>query len=174
MLFRNILLIFISLLFLTSEGSGTSDVLLNGTSIYLATGESYGIYQGYVISLKSVSSDGSIWLQLIDNGKVVKSDIVRINSFFNYNKTNRTILSITVYNIYSGSSEQDLVALYPVYQYMDPDLPAPSQTGIIPENNLENESTDLFQGKDRLPETPILVLWVVLTFILFYVIRKLW
>ncbi|VVB84997.1 Uncharacterised protein [uncultured archaeon] len=75
---------------------------MNGTGIYLASGDSYGLYQGYILSLKSVSSDGSVWVQLTEKDKIVKNDIVHDYGYFTYNKPNSTILSVKIEKIYSG------------------------------------------------------------------------
>lgn len=171
---RNVLALFLSLILFICIGSGVSDTLLNGTSIYLATGDSYPLYQGYAISLKSVSSDGSIWIQLTENDKIVKSDIVGNKDYFIYNKTNRTILSAKVDNVYSGSSEKNLVLLFPVHQFIDPDLPAPSQTDVMPENPgyQDNGSQPV---RLYTPGEPLIwTLGITFILVLFYILRKLW
>ncbi|VVB95587.1 S-layer protein [uncultured archaeon] len=168
-----ILFLFFLFFFLAFTGSGTGDILLNGTNILIASGDSYGLYQGYVLTVKSVSSDGSVWLQLTENDKIVKSEIVA-RDYFIYNKSNRTIVSIKVDNIYYGSSEQTLVSLYPVYQYVDPDLPVPDITEMIPKD--VNNPVD----KNPLPRiyTPgEPVIWaagIVFILVLYYILRKLW
>lgn len=154
--------------------SGESDVLLNGTSIYLSTGDSYGLYQGYILCVKSVRGDGFVWLQLIEDDKIIKSDIVANNGYFIYNKTNRTILSVRVDNVYSGSPEQNLVLLFPVYQFIDPDMPEPDITEIIPEHT---RSSGNYNPVVRIhtPGEPIIwTVGIVLILILFYMLRKLW
>lgn len=168
-----ILFLFFLFFFFVSTGSGTGDILLNGTSIYLATGDSYGLYQGYVLTVKSVSGDGSVWLQLTENDKIVKSEIVA-GDYFIYNKSNRTIISIKVDNLYYGASEQTLVSLSPVYQYADPDLPVPEITEIIPKdanNPVDKNTTSIIHT----PGEP--VIWaagIVFILVLYYIMRKLW
>lgn len=174
MALKNIYILFLSLLFLIPGGAGDSDVLLNGTSVYLATGDSYGLYQGYVITIKSVSSDDSIWLQLLEKEIVVKSEIVDVNGHFDYSKNNRTIISIVVNNVYSGSSEEKLVAFYPVYQFVDPDMPAPVRTMEPPQNSSRTGINDQSRKIEPPMETFIWTLGIILTLILFYIIRKLW
>ncbi|HEY9247139.1 MAG TPA: S-layer protein domain-containing protein [Candidatus Methanoperedens sp.] len=152
---------------------GAHEMLLNGTSIYLATGESEMIAQGYVLSLKSVGTDGSVWLQLKDDDLVVKSEIVHVDDYFIYNKTNFTIISVKIENVYSGSFEQDLVALN-VRQFRDLDKPVLNKTGMIPGNDRAqgNNST---QGAANSKYEP--VIWIsgfIFILLLFYVIRKLW
>jgi hypothetical protein len=158
---------------LASTGSGTGDILLNGTGIYLASGDSYGLYQGYVLSVKSVSSDGSVWLQLTENDTIVKSEIVA-KDYFIYNKSNRTILSLKVDNIYFSSSEQTLVSLFPVYQYIDPGLPVPDITEIIPKD-VKNPVDKNPTSRIRTPgETIIWTAGIVFVLILYYILRKFW
>ncbi len=168
-----ILLLFFLFFFFAFTGSGTEDILLNGTNIYLASGDSYGLYQGYVLSIKSVSSDGSVWLQLTENDKIVKSEIVS-RDYFIYNKSNRTILSLKVDNIYYGSSEQTLVSLFPVYQYIDHDLPVPHITEMIP-NDIKNPVDKNPAPRMGTPGEP--VIWaagIVFILVLYYILRKLW
>jgi hypothetical protein len=162
----------LSLLSLIFAGSAASDTLLNGSSIYLATGDSYGLYQGYILSLKSVSED-SAWLQLADDDEIVKSEIVANRGYFIYNKTNRTTLSIKVDNIYSGSPEQNLVSLS-IYQFIDPDKPLPNITGIIP-NYTRKPSNSSLSVRIHTPGEPVIwALGIVFILILFYILRKYW
>ncbi len=158
---------------LITTATATNSTLLNGTHIYLATGDSYGLYQGYILNLKSVSSDGSVWLQLNQKEQTVKSDVVRSYDSFMYNKTNKTILSVKVDNIYSGSSEQSLVSLY-LYQFIDPDMPMPIQTEIVPVQT-GNPDNNIVLPRIRTPQEPaIWALGVFLVLALFYIVRKLW
>ncbi len=162
----------LSLLSLIFAGSAASDTLLNGSSIYLATGDSYGLYQGYVLSLKSVSED-SAWLQLAEDDEIVKSEIVANRGYFIYNKTNRTTLSIKVDNIYSGSPEQNLVSLS-IYQFIDPDKPLPNITEIIP-NYTRKPSNSNSSVRIHTPGEPVIwALGIVFVLILFYILRKYW
>lgn len=162
----------IYLFLLIQTGSAVSDILLNGTGIYLASGDSYGLYQGYVLSLKSVSGD-SVWLQLAENDTIVKSEIVANKGYFIYNKTNRTILSVKVDNIYSGSSEQSLVSLFPVYQFIDPEKPLPDITKIP--KDTRNPGNGNPPVRIYTPGEPVIwTLGIVFTLILLYVLRKLW
>lgn len=153
-------------------GSARSDVLFNGTNMYLATGESSTLYQGYILTLKSVSSDGSMWLQLTDNETIVKSEIVYIYGSFVYNKTNKTIISLNVDEVYSGPSEQNLVSFF-LYQFNDPEKPFPDKT-IIPENTVtpvnNNPPPETRSSIDPLIWVP----GIALVLILVYFIRKLW
>ncbi len=171
---RKVLYSLFFLLILASLSHGATDILLNGSAIPLVTGDSYAFYQGYVLTLKSVHGD-SAWLQLTENNRIVKSEIVEINGYFVYNRTNRTILSARIDNIYSGSSEQSLVSLYPVYQFTDPDMPLPNVTENMPLDNqgqsMQNNSSDRIST----PEEPVIwALGIVFILILFYIARKYW
>lgn len=166
----------LSLFFILPMVSGaddTGDILLDGTTIHITSSDSYVLYQKYIISVKSVSEDGSAWLQLTINDEIVKNDIVRIGDYFIYNKTNATILSARVNNVYAGSSEQSLVSLSPVYQYTDPDLPVPVLTAV-PDNNRRTDNDTAPVGIDTPKEPLIWMLGTILVIILFYTLRKLW
>ena len=169
---KTVTLIFIFLF--ASSASGASDILLNGTSLYIPTGGSYGLYQGYIITLKSVSNDGSAWVELTSNDTFVKSEIVHIKGFFTYNKTNRTILSLKLDNIYSGSNDKALVSFYPAYQYIDPDMPKPKIIGIIPVETPGQDNNITPPKQKPVPETVIAVIGILFIVFVFYIIRKLW
>lgn len=153
-------------------GSARIDVLINGTNMYLATGESSALYQGYILSLKGVSSDGSMWLQLTDNETIVKSEIVYSYGSFVYNKNNKTIISLNVDKVYSGQSEQHLVSFF-LYQFNDPEKPFPDKV-IIPENTItpvnNNPPPETRSSIDPLIGIP----GIILILILIYFVRKLW
>lgn len=153
-------------------GSARSDVLFNGTNMYLATGESSTLYQGYILSLKSVSSDGSMWLQLTDNETIVKSEIVYSYGSFVYNKTNKTIISLTVDKVYSGPSEQHLVSFF-LYQFNDPEKLFPDKT-IIPENTVTPVNNNPLPKTRSSIDPLIWIPGIALVLILVYFIRKLW
>jgi hypothetical protein len=167
----------LSLFFIIPAVSGadeTGKVLLDGTTVHITSGDSYLLYQMYLLSVKSISPDGSIWLQLTINDETVKSGIVDVGDYFIYNKTNMTILSARVDNVYAGASEQSLVSLSPVYQYTDPDLPLPVHTEIGQGRNgsLDNGSTQ--PGIYTPRETLVWIVGIVLVITLFYILRKLW
>lgn len=160
------------LYFLSLTGSALSDVLINGTNMYLATGESSALYQEYVLSLKGVSGDGSMWLQLTDNETIVKSEIVYSYGSFVYNKTNRTIISLNVDKVYSGQSEQHLVSFF-LYQFNDPEKPFPDKT-IIPENTVTPGNNNPPPENRSSIDPMIWVPGIALVLILIYFVRKLW
>ncbi len=170
---RNVLYLFLSLLILVSLSHGATDILLNGSAIPLVTGDSYALYQGYILTLKSVHGD-AVWLQLTDNDRIVKSEVVDIKGYFIYNKTNRTILSVKIDNIYSGSPEQNLVSLYPVYQFTDPDKPLPNTTENVPDNQNQSMHDNSSVRISTPGEPAVWALGIVFVLILFYIARKYW
>ena len=126
------------------------DVLVNDTSIYLVTGNTWHFYQGYNFTVKSVSQEtNSAWLELSLGNRILQSEILKEGDSFTYNKDQRTIFNITVNTIYVGAG-QDLVAFAPVFQYADQDLPQP----VLPEDktnqgqnsSLENELSKEVNG----------------------------
>lgn len=158
---------------ITAAGSSASDIILNQTEVHLVTGQSYELYQGYVLSLKSVSSDGSVWLQLRINDRIVKSEIIPDKGYFIYNKSNKTILYVKVETVYSGSPDQNLITLNPVYQYIDADLPAPQIINITPAA-AKNPDNFTFPRIQKPSERVIWISGIILVLILLYVMRKLW
>jgi len=174
MMGRNVSTLAISLVILAFSGSAASDIILNGTGFFLTTGDSYGLSQGYIIKLKSVSNEGSVWLDLESDDKIVKSEITKLKGNFTYIKTNRTILSLKVDNIYSGSGDAKLVSFFPVYQYIDPDMPAPRIIKITPVETSYPDNMSPPALKQTISEQVIWVAVFILIFILFYIIRKLW
>jgi len=160
------------LYFLSMTGSARSDVLINGTNMYLATGESSALYQGYILSLKGVSNDGSMWFQLTDNETIVKSEIVYSYGSFVYNKTKKTIISLNVDKVYSGQSDQHLVSFF-LYQFNDPEKPFPDKT-IIPENTVTPVNNNTPPETRTSIDSLIGIPGIVLILILIYFVRKLW
>ncbi|VVB90284.1 Uncharacterised protein [uncultured archaeon] len=152
--------------------AGGGDILFNGTHIYLATGDSTPLYQGYTLSFKSVSSDGSMWFQLMDNDTIVKNEIVYSYGSFMYNKTNRTIISLKVEKVYSGPSDQNLVSFF-LYQFYDPEKPYPDKT-IIPGNPVTPENTIPLPQPRPSIDPLVWVPAILLVTIIYYLARKLW
>ena len=115
-----------------------------------------------------------MWLELRMNDSIVMSDIVHVKEFFIYNKTNRTILSIKIDTIYSGSSESNLVSLFPIYQYVDPDLPTPEITEIAPSDTENKENNGAITRKETLQEPVIWLAGIIAVVILFYIVYRSW
>ncbi len=165
--------LFLSLLFITLIGQAANDILLNNTNLYLVTGEPKFLYQGYVLTVKSVSNDGSVWLQLSENNTIVKSEIVRDYGYLMYNKTNRKILSVKINKIYSGSIEQSLVAMS-VYQFIDPNKPLPANASITPADAQDPGNNSSSSKQKNFFETLTWTFVIIFILILFYILRKLW
>jgi hypothetical protein len=168
------LLLGITILFFFISGvSALNYTLLNGTGIYLVTGEPKNIAQGYILSLKSANNDGAVWIQLSQNDTFIKSEILYTGDYFYYNRSNRTIISFKVENVYSGSQEKDLVSLLPVYQYLDYALPPPVSTYEDPGNITDPANTS--SGKIYSSQEPLFwVLGILFLLVLFSALRKLW
>ncbi len=166
-------LIILTLLFsLLPPATGSIDILYNGTQMYLATGESAILYQDYVLSLKSVSSDGSMWFQLMDNNTLVKNEIVRDDGYFEYSRKNMTIISFKVEKVYSGPSEQNLVS-FSLYQFRDPEKPYPDKT-IIPENSVTPGDNNMPPETRPAIQPLIWITGIAFILVLLYFVRKLW
>jgi len=98
-------------------------LLIDGEGQVLANGEQREFYQGYAICIKGVGSRGNqAWIELLQNGATVNYGIFEAGDHFTYKK-NDEIFNATIDHIYIGS-QKDMVFFY-VYQYLDPDLPAP-------------------------------------------------
>ena len=161
------------LFFLIPGVSALNYTLLNGTSLYLVTGEPQSIDQDYVLSLKSVSPEGAVWIQLSQNGTFIKSEILSAGDYFYYNKSNLTIISFKVDTVYSGSPEKDLVSLFPVYQYLDHGLPLPTPTYADPGNT--SDPSNISSERIYTSQEPLFwSLGIIFLVILFYTLRKLW
>lgn len=99
-------------------------VLINGTGIFLTTGDSWDFYQDYSLNVKSVNQDGKqVWVQLFHGNEFLKDGILPEGGTFAYSKNNE-ILNITVDTIYI-SPGGELITFKPVYQYLDNDYPEP-------------------------------------------------
>ena len=106
------------------------DVLINGSGMYLTTGDSCSFYQGYELVFKGLSSSqggDKVWIELLLNGESVDDTIIREGEYFVYIRNSKEIFNITADTIYSGSGG-GLVTFKPVYQYLDPTLPDPDMT----------------------------------------------
>ena len=117
---------------------------MDGTGIFLTTGESWTFEQGYTLSVKSVNQGtNEAWLELSLNENILREGIFREKDTLVYSRE-AEILNITVDTIYS-SPTGELVTFMPVYQYLDPQLPAPETQ----ENGQDGQSGE--HG----PQTPV-------------------
>ena len=116
-------------------------LLIDGEGQVLANGEQREFYQGYAIRIKGVGSGGDkAWIELLQNGTTVDYGIFGADDHFTYEKKGE-IFNVTIDHIYIGS-QKDLIFFY-VYQYLDPDLPAPapgSPFNTTPPSNATSEA----------------------------------
>ncbi|MDY0387633.1 MAG: S-layer protein domain-containing protein [Methanolobus sp.] len=97
-------------------------LLINGTGIFLTTGNSWNFYQGYVFTVNSVNLEKKqVWVKFLHDDELLKEEILSEGDVFIYAK-DEEILNITVDTIYI-SSGSELITFKPVYQYQDSDLP---------------------------------------------------
>nr|WP_321497816.1 S-layer protein domain-containing protein [uncultured Methanolobus sp.] len=102
----------------------TDALLINGTGIFLTTGDSWDFYQGYSLNVKSVNQDRKqVWVKLLHDGELLQDDILSEGETFVYSKDTE-ILNLTVDTIYI-SPGGELITFKPVYQYLDEDYPEP-------------------------------------------------
>ena len=107
----------------STNATNQTRLLIDGEGQVLANGEQREFYQGYAICIKGVGSSGTqTWIELLQNGTTVNYGIFGAEDHFTYEKKDE-IFNVTIDHIYIGS-QKDLVFFY-VYQYLDPDLPAP-------------------------------------------------
>lgn len=144
-IFEKIVITFVFIVLLTylsipASASDDNDVLVNGSGLYLTTGDSWSFYQGYELVFKGLSSSpggDKVWMGLLLNGESEDDAIMREGEYFEYTRNSKKIFNITVDTIYSGSGS-GLVTFKPVYQYLDPTLPKPDMTqghGIVDDPN---------------------------------------
>ncbi|WMW21037.1 S-layer protein domain-containing protein [Methanolobus mangrovi] len=99
-------------------------MLINGTGIFLTTGDSWDFYQGYTLTIKSVNIEQKqVWIKLLHEDELLKEAILSEDATFVYTKDHE-ILNITMDTIYA-SPGGELVTFKPVYQYQDSDFPEP-------------------------------------------------
>ncbi len=107
----------------STNATNQTRLLIDGEGQVLANGEQREFYQGYAICIKGVGSRGNqAWIELLQNGTTVNYGIFEAGDHFTYKKDDE-IFNVTIDHIYIGS-QKDMVFFY-VYQYLDPDLPAP-------------------------------------------------
>jgi hypothetical protein len=159
---RHKLLITLILLCGSIPGASGSqeNILMNGTGIYLTTGESWTFDQGYALTVKSVNpGTNEAWLELSLNGNVVKEGILREKDSLVYSR-DREILNVTLDTIYSSPSGE-LVTFTPVYQYLDPQLPAPETNESGQEGQSENDHQISNGDEDVLSIPAFRIIWTI-------------
>jgi len=105
--------------------------LVNGTDIFLCTGQTWTFYQGYSLTLMFININGNKgWVQFRLNETVIKSATISPDVILYYNitvnDTNETVIfHFKVSGMYSGE-DTHIVTFSPVYQYYNPGLPEPT------------------------------------------------
>ncbi len=117
--------------------------IINGTGIFIATGESWDFYQGYKITIVSVNQGkGQAWVKVTLNDDPIHEKILNEGENINYSREYE-ILNLTLDTIYSNPGS-DLVTFKPVYQYRDIKLPDPifEEEESIPTNESDESTED--------------------------------
>ncbi|MBN2110580.1 MAG: hypothetical protein JW705_05780 [Methanosarcinaceae archaeon] len=124
-----------------------NELLLNGTGIFLTTGEIWTFDQGYQLKVKSVNpSDGRVWVELSLNGQILHEGILDEGETLAYSRE-KEILNVTLDTIYS-SPAGELVTFKPVYQYLDPELAEPASDENTGYERTDNDTPDTEEGKN--------------------------
>lgn len=115
--------------------------LVNGTDIFLCTGQTWTFYQGYSLTLMFININGNKgWVQFKLNETVIKSATISPDTILYYNITLNDINESVIFYlktsvIYSGE-DTHIVTFSPVYQYYNPALPEPTALQTpIPDNS---------------------------------------
>src|SRR5659263_619066 len=77
-------------------------------------------------------------------------------------------------NMYSGSRDTNLVSFFPVYQYTDPDMPAPKIIEVTPVKTIGQDNSSAPPPEQPIPEYMIWITGIISVIVLFYIVRKLW
>lgn len=120
-----------------------SIIIINGEEIYIRSGYSHSFLQDYQLYIKGTDTEGKrIWIELSRNGVPLQDGIVTEGSQFVYSQNSTEIFNLTVDTIYEGA-DGVLVRFSPVYQYLDPRLPAPQTPTESFDNALNNTSSSV-------------------------------
>ena len=122
-----------------------NDVLMDGKGIFIETKGEWQFSQGYLFVVKDVGDDGNVWVELLLDDVALKDEILDEGSVFIYSHNSKEILNITLDAVYYGP-DGELITFIPVYQYLDPSLPAPvledsNSSSNVPNIPVENNST---------------------------------
>jgi len=142
--------------------AGDSEVILNGTSVYVKAGESFDFEQDYSLHVKYVNPESErVWVSLSLNDESVADSILGRDEVFIYSSNSSTVFNITMDRIYYGSSGE-LVTFEPVYQYVDHRYPYNPDDEKI-QNKVQNTSENESQNQ-RVPflNPTLLILFALL------------
>lgn len=149
--------------------AGDSEVILNGTSVYVKAGESFDFEQDYSLHVKYVNPESErVWVSLSLNGESVADSIMGRNEVFTYSSNSSTVFNITIDRIYYGSNDE-LVTFDPVYQYVDQKYPYnPDDEN---DEKMQNKVPNTSENESKNQEVPFLnpTLLVLFAFLLPYV-----
>lgn len=135
-------------------------VLINGTGIFLTTGDSWDFYQNYSLHVMSVNQDNKqVWVKLYHDGDLLKDGILGEGEVIVFSK-NTEILNITVDTIYI-SPGGELITFKPVYQYLDDEYPEPEIEETAGNSSQENE--DAVSGDNSPSQTEGFTIFQVLS-----------
>jgi hypothetical protein len=153
------------------EGEKLSLILIDGEEIYVQSGDYYTLLQGYQLYVKGANSEVSrVWIELRRGNVSLEDAIVGKGETFVYSNNSTEILNLTVDTIYGGANGV-LVKFSPVYQYLDPRLPAPQTSVTSPDNSSENNSSFPPSSENQAEgfNTPIFLLSIGAVFIMTFV-----
>ena len=157
-----------------------SIILIDGDEIYVRSGNYYTLLQDYQIHVKGANSESNrVWIELrrddvfLEDAIVGKGDtfVYPNNSTDSNNSTNSNnsaeILNLTVETIYGGANGV-LVKFSPVYQYLDPKLPAPQTSETSLDNLSDNNSSTppLSENQAEGFDMPVLLLSIGAVFLI--------
>lgn len=134
---------------IADDKDSLSIIIINGEEIYIRSGYAHSFLQDYQLYIKGTDTEGKrIWIELSRNGVPLQDGIVTEGSQFVYSQNSTEILNLTVDMIYEGA-DGVLVRFSPVYQYLDPRLPAPQ----TPTESFDNASNNTSSSVDPEMET---------------------
>lgn len=146
-----------------------SNILIDGKGIFIETHGEWQFSQGYLFMVKDVSDNGDVWVELSHDGIVLKDAILNEGDAFDYSHSSIKILSITLDGVYYGP-EGELITFVPVYQYIDPALPAPVVTD--PVNPIEDINSSSGNNETSENDTPGFSLMLTISAILFMFVLR--
>ncbi|WP_135644116.1 hypothetical protein [Methanococcoides vulcani] len=126
------------------------EVLIDGANIFIETESFWEFNQGYVFIVKDVSEDGGVWVELSLEDVSLKDEVLYEGDIFVYSRDSIELFNMTVDTIYYGPGG-DLVTFKPVFQYLDPSLPAPVR--VNPE--ISQNGSDISPEPDVTPDNSI-------------------
>ncbi|WP_440952546.1 hypothetical protein [Methanococcoides sp. FTZ1] len=132
-------------------------VLLDGAGIFIESGGSWEFSQGYVFVVKDVNEDGGAWVELSLDDILLKDAILYEGDYFVYSRGSSEIFNMTVDTVYYGSDDE-LITFKPVFQYLDPSLPAPElDNPDVSSNGSENPLVPDDTTDENIPGFSILI-----------------